>query len=94
MFIAHANGHPIVIKTNIGGRFIGFASFADGESFLRSKQTPCSLGTPDEIVRLNPNAFSRDCSVFLLPTREAIQKFVADPKDFATGEFLVTLKTE
>ena len=92
MFIAHANGHPLIIKTNRGTQFIAFGSVADGETFMRSKQVPCSLGTLDEILRLNPVAFPRQFGVLYLPTRQAIEMFAADPKGFPTEEYLVTLR--
>jgi hypothetical protein len=93
MLIAHAKGHPVLIKTSKGGRFIAFKSLSDGQVFLRHKQVHCALDTLDEILRLNPSAFSRDCSALLLPTREAIEQFITNPKTFPTDEYLVTLKT-
>lgn len=93
MFIAHAGGHPVTIKTNSGGHFIAFASLADGQAFLRYKQSPCALNTLEEILRLNPSAFPTEFSVLYLPTREAIQNFATAPETFPTREYLVTLKT-
>jgi hypothetical protein len=92
MFIAHANGHPVTIKTKNGGRFIAFASLADGQAFLRYKQSPCALNTLEEILRLNPSAFPPEFSVLFLPTREVIQNFATTPETFPAGEHLVTLK--
>jgi hypothetical protein len=94
MFIVHANGHPVTIKTNRGLYFVAFASIADGQAFLRWQQVPWMLGTLDEILRLNPAAFPREFSALYLPTRQAIEMFAADPKGFPTDEYLVKLKHE
>jgi hypothetical protein len=92
MFIAHANGHPVIIKTNLGDRFVAFESLVDGQEFLRWKHVLCALSTLDDILRLNPTAFPRQFSVLCLPTRRAIEMFTTNPKDFPTGEYLITLK--
>ena len=92
MFIVHTNGHPVVFKTNRGDRFVAFGSLEDGGAFLRWKQAPCTLGTRDEILTLNPRAFPREFSVLHLATRQAIDMFANDPKHFPTEEFLVTLR--
>jgi hypothetical protein len=94
MFIAHSNGHPVVIKTNRGAHFVAFGTLDDGKTFVRSRQAPFALGTLGDILRLNPTAFPRNFSVLHLPTRDAIDMFVRDPEGFPTAEYLVTLKNE
>ena len=91
MFFVHTNGHLVTVKTNQGHHFIAFVSLVDGQAFLRSKQVSCSLDVMDEILRLNPEAFSLESKALYLPTRGAIEMFIADPKNFPTGEYLVPL---
>jgi len=92
MFIAHTKGHPVTIKTQSGDYFFAFESLDDGQVFLRWKQSPCSLNTLDEILRLNPTAFPQKFRVLTFSTREAIEMFTADPLGFPVEKHLVTLK--
>lgn len=70
---------------------VAFASKAEGAYCiqLRWSGPPLSLDTPAEILRLNPNAFSRGSEVLYLPDRETIDKFAFDHRNFACEDHIV-----
>jgi hypothetical protein len=91
VYIVHSEGNLVTIKTNRGAYPLGFASKEDGERFLRSKNTPASLGTIEEILQLrraHSNVARIEATIFYLPSREAIEQFAQDPTNFPTGNFL------
>ena len=94
MLIAHSNGHPVIVKTPRGNHWVGFTSEADGQMYLRWKEVLCALGTLDEILRLNPNAFPQQFLVLHLASPQVIESILRYPQKFEVEEHLVTLTRE
>jgi hypothetical protein len=92
MLIAHANGYPVTLKTNRGPHFVAFESPEHGLVYLEWQQAPCTLGTLDQILALNPQAFPKDFIVLYLPSRQTIELLVSNPEHFPTDEHLVTVR--
>ncbi len=94
MYIAHSNGHPVIVKTPRGDHWVGFTSEADGQMYLRWKEVLCGLGTLEEILRLNPNAFPARFMVLHLASRDLIESLLRYPQKFEVEEHLVELARE
>lgn len=94
MYIAHSNGHPVIVKTPRGNHWVGFSSEADGQMYLRWKEVLCGLGTLEEILRLNPHAFPQRFMVLHLASRDLIESLLRYPQKFEVEEHLVELARE